>query len=214
MALRLNRLWIVFALGIAIACVALYYVEKRRAAAAEAQLGLDASRTLTEIFGKARSLQVATLRGELLAKGSDPGWIDILTTTTTVKYPYTVDYFVDLSKVNGASYQWDAPNRTITVRIPDVRPAKPNIDGSEAKYLSTTGLWVTRSASQRMSIQAVKRAASRAAASATKPEHIRSVREAMQDLVTAPLRQANLGQVNVRVLLPGEIADGGNRPAG
>jgi hypothetical protein len=48
------------------------WLMKARTDQAERQLGLEAARTLSETFAKARSLKVATLSGEVIATASDP----------------------------------------------------------------------------------------------------------------------------------------------
>lgn len=174
-----------------------------RADRAERQLGLDAARTLSETFAKARDLRVATLSGEVIARGSDPGFAKLLPTSMTVRYPYSVDYFLDLRSVDGSAYRWDVASRTMTVRLPDVAAARPNVDASGGERVGTTGVFMSRDAAQRLSTQAASRAALRAGEAAAKPEHLNraraSAREAMQALVATPLRAAGLGEVKVVV---------------
>ena len=184
-----------------------------RADRAERQLGLDAARTLSETFTKARDLRVATLSGEVIARGSDPGFANLLPTSMTVRYPYSVDYFVDLRRVDGSAYRWDAATKTMTVQLPDVVPARPNVDAGGAERIGTTGIFMSRDAAQRLNGQVAARAALRAADSASKREHLdrarASARDAMQDLVETPLRAAGLGEVRVVVRYPWEANTGG-----
>ncbi len=186
-----------------------------RADRAERQLGLDAARTLSETFAKTRDLRVATLSGEVIARGSDPGFASLLPTSMTVRYPYSVDYFVDLRRIDGSAYRWDAATKTMTVQLPDVVPARPNVDAGGGERIGTTGVFMSRDAAQRLNAQVAARAALRAAESAKKPEHLdrarASAREAMQDLVGTPLRAAGLGEVKVIVRYPWE-KDGGGAP--
>ena len=176
---------------------------------AEAQLGLDSARTLSETFAKARALQVATLRGEVIAIGRDGGWRGMLPSSVTVKYPYSVNYFVDLQRIGRSDFRWNANGRTMSVVIPDVMPQPPIIDVAKAEFTDTSGIFISRAASQRIIRQAGARAQQRARLSAAKPEHIAaaraSARDAMQALVSAPLRAANLGQVNVVVRFASEV---------
>lgn len=176
---------------------------------ADAQLGLDSARTISETFAKARSLQVATLRGEVIAIGRDGGWRGMLPSSVTVKYPYSVNYIVNLQGIDRSDFRWNAQSRTMTVVIPDVVPQPPTIDVARAAFTDTNGLFISRAASQRTIRLAGARAQQRAQISAAKPEHIASARasarEAMQALVTAPLRAANLGQVNVVVRFSSEV---------
>lgn len=181
---------------------------KARADLAERALGLDAARTLSETFAKARALKVATLSGEVIATASDPGYLGMLPSGQTVKYPYSVDYLVDLSALDRTAWLWDADTRTMTVRLPDVAPGKPNIDAARANYVGTSGVFMSRGAAQRLSTQVAGRAALRAEVTSRKPEHIdrarQSAREAVAGLIAAPLAQAGLGEVKVVVRYPWE----------
>ncbi len=187
--------------------------QERQREKADSQLGLDSARTISESFAKARSLQVATLRGEVIAIGRDGGWRGMLPSSVTVKYPYSVNYIVNLQGIDRSDFRWNAQSRTMTVVIPDVVPQPPTIDVARAEFTDTSGLFISRAASQRTIQQAGARAQQRAQISAAKPEHFASARasarEAMQALMIAPLRAANLGQVNVVVRFANEFD--GNR---
>ncbi len=207
MAPRLKLLAAAAVLLLAVAAVMVWRAQAR-ADKAERELGLESARTLSETFAKARDMRVATLSGEVIARGSDPGFAGLLPTSLTMRYPYSVDYFVDLRGVDAHAYRWDAATRTMTIRLPDVAPAKPNVDASGATRIGTTGMFMSRDAAQRLNGQVAARAALRAADSANKREHLERARasahEAMQELVAAPLRAAGLGEVKVVVRYPWE----------
>lgn len=198
-----------FALVLVLIVVAvLIWRTERRAAQAERELGLAAARTLSETFGTTRDLRVATLSGEVLARGSDPGFANLLPTSLTVKYPYSVDYFLDLKRVDATSYRWNAATKTLTIRLPDVTASRPSVDAARADRVATTGVFMSRDAAQRLGTQVAARAAVRAAEAAAKPVHLdrarASAREAMHALVAAPLQAAGLGEVKVVVRFPWE----------
>lgn len=202
------------AVGLLLAGVALaLWWANDRAERAERQLGLDAARTLSETFTKARDLRVATLSGEVIARGSDSGFAKLLPTSMTVRYPYSVDYFLDLRCVDSSMYRWDKASKTMTVRLPDVVPARPNVDAGGGERIGTTGAFMSRDAAQRLNGQVAARAALRAMDSAKKREHLdrarASAREAMQDLVATPLRAAGLDEVKVVVRFPWEASGEG-----
>ncbi len=207
MAGRLKLALLVIAVLAIIAAIGVWWANDR-ADRAERQLGLDAARTLSETFAKARDLRVATLSGEVIARGNDPGFANVLPTTMTVRYPYSIDYFVDLRRIDGSAYRWDAVNRTMTVRLPDVVPARPNVDAGGGERIATTGVFMSRDAAQRLNAQVAARATLRAAESGKKRVHLdrarASAREAMQGLVATPLRAAGLGAVDVVVRFPWE----------
>jgi hypothetical protein len=202
----------VLAAFLLVAALAVWWANAR-ADRAERQLGLDAARTLSETFTKARDLRVATLSGEVIARGSDPGFANLLPTSMTVRYPYSIDYFIDLRRIDDTAYRWDEATRTMTVRLPDVVPARPNVDAGGATRIGTTGMFMSRDAAQRLNGQVAARAALRASESAKKAEHLdrarASAREAMQDLVGTPLRAAGLGEVKVVVRYPWEAETSG-----
>ncbi len=212
MAPRLKWLAVGVALLLVIAGVVLWR-ESIRADRAERQLGLDAARTLSETFAKARDLRVATLSGEVIARGTDPGFARLLPTSMTVRYPYSVDYFLDLKRVDPAAYRWDAATRTMTVRLPDIAAARPNVDAARAERIDTSGVFMSRDAAQRLNTQVAARAAQRAAESAAKLDHMNraraSAKEAMTALVARPLRAAGLGEVKVAIRYPWETGSEG-----
>lgn len=197
----------IVALLLAVTGGALWWMQARTERA-ERELGLAAARTLSETFAKARSLKVATLSGEVIATARDRGYLGMLPSGQTVKYPYSVDYVVDLAALDRTAWLWDEDTKTMTVRLPDVAPSKPNIDASRATYVGTSGLFMSRAAAQRLNVQVAGRAALRAEATARKPEHLdrarQSAREAVAGLIAPPLAQAGLGAVRVVVRYPWE----------
>jgi hypothetical protein len=207
MAPRLKAAVAALALVLIVAAVIIWQFEQRTVQA-ERETGLAAARTLSETFGKARDLRVATLSGEVLARGSDPGFANLLPTSLTLKYPYSIDYFLDLKRIDAASYRWNATTKTMTVNLPDVTPGKPSVDAARAERVGTTGVFMSRDAAQRLGTQVAARAALRATEAAANPEHLdrarTSAREAMQELVAMPLQAAGLGEVKVVVRYPWE----------
>jgi type II secretory pathway pseudopilin PulG len=208
-----RRLTIVAVLVLGVIAAVAFWALSNRTDRAERQLGLDAARTLSETFAKARDLRVATLSGEVIARGNDPGFAQLLPTSMTVRYPYSVDYFVDLRRIDRSGYRWDAASKTMTVRLPDVVPARPNVDAGGGERIGTTGVFMSRDAAQRLNAQVAARASIRAGESSRKREHLdrarASAREAMQELVGTPLRAAGLGEVKVVVRYPWEPVGAG-----
>ncbi len=207
MARRLKAAALALALVLIVAAL-LVWRSEQRAVQAEREVGLAAARTLSETFSRTRDLRVATLSGQVLARGSDPGFANLLPTSLTVKYPYSVDYFLDLKRIDAASYRWNAATKTMTVRLPDVTQSKPSVDAARAERVGTTGVFMSRDAAQRLGTQVAARAALRAAEAAAKPVHLdrarASAREAMEALVATPLQAAGLGEVKVVVRYPWE----------
>lgn len=174
---------------------------------AERQLGLDASRVLSVHFSAAAQIKVGALSGEVVTRGRTESLGGLVRSEQTVKAPYAVDYFVDVSRLGPANYRWDADTRTITVEVPDVVPATPNIDEANAQA-NQSGLWISRGAGLELARQTSRRAAQRAAETAKRPEHLDRARQnariVIERLASAPLEAAGLGEVRVAVRFPWE----------
>lgn len=160
------------------------------------------SQVVTATFEKATSLNVGTLTGMVQATAADSRLAGWLQSDSVMRAPYSVDYNVDLSKLTLADYQWDAGDRVLTVRVPDVMAAPPNID--EAKMtVQRRGVFITREAFDAMGRTASTRAARIASDKANSAEMMAKAREnaraAVAHLLKAPLAAAGLPKVTVAV---------------
>ncbi len=167
----------------------------------------DVSRIISAHFATANALKVATLSGDVQTLAHDDRLGGLLHSRQATRFPYAVDYFVDLSRVSPADYHWDAASRTMTVRVGDVRVAAPNIDASRSES-DRSGLFITRAAFDAMSREVAMRAIAVAADEANKPENLNAARNSAQvkvaALASAPLIAAGFGGVKVRVSFPWE----------
>lgn len=174
---------------------------------AERTLGLDASRVLSEHFSRAAAVKVATLSGDVIARGEDEGFLGIVPSEQRTRTPYTVDYFVDIARMGPRSYRWDEASRTITIDIPDVTTGKPNIDETQARS-QQKGIFISRRAALELSRQASQRAAAASNQTARKAEHMdkarANAREVISRMATGPLAAAGLDDVRVAVRFPWE----------
>lgn len=191
--------------------------QSRARSAAERQLGLDASRVLSEFFTGQAALKVGTLNGKVIARSEDRGAFGLLPSSQTFRAPYAVDYFVDMRRIGPAAYRWDAGTRTMTVEVPDVAPAAPNIDEARA-VITQSGPFITRRAGLELARQASQRATLQAGETAKKNEHMKraraNARAVIGRLASAPLQAAQLGEVRVAVRFPWEpkpVASDGER---
>ena len=181
---------------------------------AERTLGLAASRIVSAHFSNAAAVKVGTVQGQVLARGEDKGFLGLIPSEQTMKMPYSVDYFIDLSKLGPRSYRWSARSRTLTVDVPDVAPGAPNVD--EAKSESQQRGWfISRGAALNLARVASQRAAAQSRVEAAKPEHLNAAREnarkVVAEMAAGPLRAAGLDDVRVAVTFPWE-PKGGGRP--
>ncbi len=170
---------------------------------AEINVPYESAKVIDTAFDKAVSLKVATLSGQVRASGSDAVLFGRMLITQSRTFPYSVDYFVDLRRFGKADMRWNAATKTMIVTVPDVIPARPNIDEAAGTIESPKGLIVPRASMQRLQQQISGRATGVVTKTASDPRWIArardSGREALARLVAAPLAAAELGDVNVVV---------------
>ena len=208
---------LVIAVLAAVALLGLFAWSQYRARMeAERTLGLEASRVVAEHFSKAAAVKVGTLSGKTVAKGTDEGFLGLVKTEQTTTIPFTVDYFVDVTRVDQSSYRWNPETKTLTVDIPDVTVAKPNIDETAARS-QQSGLYISRRASLDLARQTSQRAAARSKEAAQKPENMQKARDNAKTVVArmaqGPLAAAGLGEVRVEVSFPWEPKSASAVPA-
>ena len=156
-------------------------------------------------------LEVAELSGIVQATASDIRGFGWLRSDQLVKMPYSVGYFVDLSKIGAGDLTWDPDARTLVVDAPDVTVAKANTDEGRRSLVKTTGLFVTRAAGEALSRRTSLRAEAVASKEAHSPERLAQAREharrAIAEVMAKPLAAAGFGQARVIVTFPPERID-------
>ena len=170
--------------------------------------GVAVDRIVRATFANASALKVGSLTGTVQSTASDVRGFGMLASDKVVKAPFSVDYFVDVSRLSGDDYRWDAATRTLTILAPDVVAAAPNIDASAATVSQTRGLFVTRDAAEALARQVAIGARRTAQAEANKPERIATARDtarrALAKLLGGPLEAAGIGDVHVAITFPYE----------
>ncbi len=195
------------AIGIAIALgvVGWIAIERQQAAQEARSVGIEVSRTITASFAGMNALKVGTVSGDVLSSSNTTTFFGTLPVIQRSKAPYSVDYFVDLSKLSAANYRWNATTRTMSIDVPDVTIAAPNIDGANAAIVQQ-GVYISRGAGITLQKQAAERANAAARKTAQDPKYIAqaraNARAAIAKLAAAPLKAAGLGTVKVAVRLP------------
>ncbi len=166
------------------------------------------ARVLSATFSKQNKLQVGEVRGALDVTSVDPGLFEMLRSSQRATLPYSVTYTLDLSGLTLDSFKWDGASRTLLIEAPDVVPGQPNIDESRRQVRGTSGLFVTREASENLSRRAAGLATQAAARKARSPEEMRKAREngreALARLIELPLQAADIEDVKVVVRYPAE----------
>ena len=183
-----------------------WFVFQRQQAAQEARsVGIEVSRTITASFAGMNALKVGTVSGDVLSNSNTTTFFGTLPVIQRSRAPYSVDYFVDLSKLSAANYRWNAATRTMSIDVPDVTIAAPNINGAKAA-IAQQGLYISRDAGIMLQQQAAERANAAARKTAQDPKYIAQARAnarvAIAQLASAPLKAAGLGTVRVAVRFP------------
>ena len=168
--------------------------------------GQAVSEVVRATFAKASALKVGSLSGTVQSTATDTRGFGMLTSDRVMKAPFSVDYFVDVSRLTAQDYRWDSASRTLTIAAPDVTVGKVNVDEAGQTLAQTRGLFVTRKAGEELARRTSIGAQSTAQVEAQKPERITAAREnaraALRNLVGAPLAAAGLGDVRVVVTFP------------
>lgn len=170
--------------------------------------GSPVTQVVTARLAGASALKVAELSGTVQATASDTRGLGLLRSHQTVKMPYSVGYFVDLSRLDDGDLQWNPQTGTLIVDAPDVTAAPANTDEGRRTLVETSGLFVTRQAAETLSQRTSARATAVAEREANSPERMAQARElgrtAVARLLAQPLAAAGLGNARVVVTFPPE----------
>lgn len=154
---------------------------------AEMQLGLESARLLNAKFITSSQLKVATDSLELSGYAEYNG--TVFKSSQTIKAPVSVDYFVNLREISKNSYYFSSADNILTVSIPDVNIAKPNIDFGRAK-INQKGVWISREAGIEMNKTAYRNIANKASEHAKSDEQITKARESARSEISKFVQQA------------------------
>ena len=170
--------------------------------------GRAITRIVSAAFGRASALKVGTLTGIVQGTATDSRLGGLLTSDQVTKSPFSVDYFVDVSRLRRGDLDWDAKARVLTVDAPDVTVAAPNIDAARTTLVSTRGVFVTRGAAEALAHRIAVGARRKAAEEAGKPDRVNAARDnaraALGRLMAVPLAAAGFDDVRVRVRFPAD----------
>ncbi|TVV72350.1 DUF4230 domain-containing protein [Sphingomonas solaris] len=178
----------------------------------------DDGRAITRIvdarLAAAVDLRVSRLSGTVQAVATDRRWGGWLNSSYVMKAPFSVSYFIDLSKLDRGDFLWNAESRTLTVTVPDVRPEPADIDETRTTVSRTDGIIVTRDAMTVLRQRASRNAVRVAGEEAVKPARLgvarANGRAAVTSLFQRPLRVAGM-DATVRVRFTGEPEQDGER---
>lgn len=170
--------------------------------------GSAVTKVIAERIAGMSRLKVSELSGTIQSTAQDVRGFGLLTSGQVVKMPFSVDYFVDVGALGAGDLEWNAATRTLIVNAPDVTAARPNVDESRRTMVRTSGLFVTRQASEELSRRVSVHAAARVEKAARSPERMAQARDygraALGRLMAAPLAAAGFGDARVIVTFPPE----------
>jgi hypothetical protein len=165
--------------------------------------GRAITRIVSAKFAGASAIKVGALTGTVQASASDTRGFGMLTSDKVVKAPFSIDYFVDMSKLPPDAYRWDAERRILTIEAPEVVPAAPNVDWAAQTTSQTRGLIVTRDAADQLARQTTLNARRAAVIEGMRPEHLAAAREnarrVLADLASVPI--AATGEQDIRIIV-------------
>lgn len=170
--------------------------------------GAPVTQLVTARLAGMSSLKVAELSGTIQSTAADVRGFGLLKSDQVIKMPYSVDYFVDASKIGADNIQWNEETRTLIVDAPDVTVGRPNTDEGARTLVRTSGLYVTREAGEALTRQTSRNAQARVVTEARSPERLAQAREYARQsvgrLLAAPLQPLGYGDARVIVTFPAE----------
>lgn len=181
--------------------------ERRREEEIATAQGL--AQVLTATFAGRTDLKVSNITGTIDVTSVDRG--PIFRSEQRATLPFSVDYYVDLSKIDIGDTRYDPESRTLTIEVPSVRIAAPNIDLTKGKVGTAEGFWVSRRASAdliRRGLTLTRAQAVKTAAKAENQQRARDeARQRIKGLLELPLQAAGHDDVTVAVRFAGEPGD-------
>lgn len=164
--------------------------------------GADPVATMISGFQKANSLTVFSAQVATVNTMTAPRAFGLLSSRQTAIIPATVEYRLDQSLLTPDRFRWDPQTRAMTLTLPGLTIAPPNLDPARAQYFRD-GVPVTgamRDNMARAAAAAAKRDAVREASSPMLQNLARAAaREAMTQNLLLPLRVAGFDRATVTV---------------
>lgn len=136
----------------------------------------------------------------------------MFTAERTLILPGDVRYELDLAKLGDKNVRWDAASKTLTVLLPPIELAGPEVDLAAAREYGGDGVLATLTDS-RTTLDLANRAAAvadlRNQASAAVPMQLArdAARQAVEHSFALPLRAAGIDEARVVARFAGEAAD-------
>ena len=136
----------------------------------------------------------------------------ILSAERTLILPGTVRYELDLAKIDRDDLEWNAPTKTLNIRLPDIEIAGPEVDLAAAREYGDRGiLSAVTNAEERLDNANRALAVADLRKQAAAPVPMRLAREAARQAVersfAMPLQAAGIGEASVVARFADEASD-------
>lgn len=164
------------------------------------------AKVVSETFKDEFEVKVANVSGMQDVTSVNYGWL--FKTKQRALLPYSVDYFLNLSKLDRSDLRFNPTARVLVVRVPEVTVAQPNVDEAKIKILNREGWFRSTKAGENLARRASKLAERGARKSASDPAKLEKAREHARTkigtLLRLPLESAGLQDVKVVIHFPTE----------
>ncbi len=162
--------------------------------------------TLTA-FERQNRLTVFSAQLSPVVASDDAALFGLIQSRQVAVIPARVDYTLDLAAMDRGRLAWNEAARRLDVRLPPLRLSRPNLDEGRAQYLRE-GVWISRTAQDRLTRENTRLAERQAAAQAANPVLMDLARAAARDAIrqnlAIPLEVAGFRDVTVTVRFDGE----------
>lgn len=164
------------------------------------------AQVVSSTFAGRTDLKVSNVSGTIDVTSVNRG--TIFDSRLNATLPYSVDYFVDLSRLGRDDARYDPASKTLLIEVPDVRVAEPHIDLTKGKVGEAEGFWVSRRASANLVSRSLKLTREKAYQNAREPENLERAKQEARTRIAAllevPLKTTRFEDVNVVVRFAGE----------
>jgi len=198
--------WLVIAIVLAVliggALVWRQLAEQRRR---EAALG-----AMVTAFQKQNSLSVFRAQVPVFVRNSQPRLFGLLTSEQIGVIPATIEYRLDLSKLDEGSFRWNPEAQTMDLTIPPLVVGEPQLDARRAQLVNR-GILMSGDAAMNLMRLNMNTARDSAKRESLNPQMVALARAAAREMMTQnvalPLRAAGYDRARVTVRFADEATD-------
>ena len=160
-------------------------------------------------FQKQNSLSVFRAQVPVFVRNSQPRLFGLLSTEQIGVVPATIEYRLDLSKLDEGSFRWNPEAQTMDLTVPPLVVSEPQLDARRAQLVNR-GILMSGDAAMNLMRLNMGTARETALRESRNPQMIAlaraAAREMMTQNVTLPLRAAGYDKARVTVRFADEPA--------